>query len=536
MESLFHQGLQAANTGDFASADAIARQLLQQNPQDVHAYQIIGFSCFRSGRTRDALHAFIHANKIEPNQPEILNWIGILLKDHGDYLQAREAFSNAAALAPENGEILCNFGEILDLLGDRQAAEMQYTKAVKLETPSATALAKAAIFFEKSHDLAQARKLAEKALTLDPENESALIALSDIDSREKKPEAIVERFEHIRSSSSPHHRNRARMLHLLAQAYDMLERNDDAFSAYSEANSLQRSFYNISSTLEKSPLTPDNLVRMIDFFSSEDVSSWTTHEGLEGETPVLLLGFSRSGTTWMDQILSSHPDFSVMEEEDNFIDAWRDFLLSDSGLNRLKALSHNEVNRYRRAYWERAKGHMGKDADKARYFVDKVPLNTVQLGLIYRLFPEAKILFSVRDPRDAVMSCFQQHFAINAAMYQFTSLDSAAVFYDRVMTLGQLGREKFPMDIHNIRYEHLVENLEAELRPIFEFLGAEWNPSVLAYDKTALGRPIHTPSARQVIQKPYASSIGKWRRYRKHLEPVLPKLNKWALHFGYAVD
>jgi hypothetical protein len=325
------------------------------------------------------------------------------------------------------------------------------------------------------------------------------------------------------------------LCHQLAEAYDKTGRYDEAFAAYSVANGLQKKLYTDRVAEERSPLTPESIKRLITFFAEEDIASWTRFDCLEGPAPVFLLGFIRSGTTWLDQILSSHPDVVVLEEEDNLVDAWSEFLLEDVGLRRLCSLPKVEIEHYRQAYWRRVDAHLKENKGK-RILVDKAPLNTVQIGLIHRLFPEAKIIFAVRDPRDCVLSSFQQNFSINAAMYQFLSLESAADYYDQIMTLGQTCKNKLPLDLYEARYENLVANLEKEARTLLEFLGLDWSDAVLAYDETARKRTILTASARQVINRPYSSSVGKWRHYEKHMRPVLPTLAKWVAEFGYDVN
>ncbi|MCB9954956.1 MAG: sulfotransferase [Caulobacterales bacterium] len=531
----FHQGLAAAHAGDFERAFAIARSMIARDPNDVHAYQIVGVANFLQGRIHEALDAFIRANQLAPRQPPILHWIGVLMRERGDFAQSRTAFSRAAELAPENPEHLANLAETLVLMSARDEAQEAFEKAVRIEPPSAVVLAKAARFFEQSHDLARASALAERAFGLAPKDEIVLIAKAEIDQRRGRPEEVIALLKGEASASAQNQRNHAKLFRILADAYDKTDRYDEAFAAYSASNNLQRALYADYVSHEKSPLTAENLDRMIAYYQGVDASSWTRYENLEERAPAFIVGFTRSGTTWLDQIIASHPGAMVMEEEDNFIDVWNELHISDEGLARLAGLTRDEVNGYRRAYWRRARANM-KEPENGGLVVDKVPLNTVQLGLIYRLFPEAKVIFAQRDPRDSIFSNFQQHYAMNAAMYQFLALDTAAAFYDRVMTLGRLCREKFPLAVHDVRYESLVEDLEGEARRFIPFLGLDWTPDVLDYRETAMKRTILTPSLRQVVQKPYATSIGKWRNYEKEMRSVLPILDKWAALLGYEVN
>lgn len=532
----FQEGLEAAQTGDFARAEAIARAMLDGNPNDIGALQIIGFTAFRQGRNTAALKAFLQAVRLEPGQPRLLYWLGVLFKERGDFVQAERAFSNAVRIDPRYGEAWCHLGETFFLLDRKDRAREAIESAIRSEPQSATVLARAARLFELVHDADRARDLAARAALLDPSDEIAGIALVEMALREKRYDAVISGgTASFNSGTNVNRRNQARLRHLTATAQDRLGDYTAAFANYSEANRLQGSLDNDAASSVPSPLHTDNLDRIAAYLHNVQPADWKAPDSLEGPAPVFLLGFVRSGTTWLEQILSSHPSVTAMEEEDLFVDVWRDLLITDAGLSRLPALSLEDINRRRAQYWARADKVLAKDS-RREVIVDKLPLNTVNLLLIWRLFPEAKIIFALRDPRDAVFSAFQQHFQVNAGMAHFLDIRTGAAFYDRIMTIGALMREKAPLVVHEVRYERVVADLPAEIARLLDFLGLPWNDNVLNYQETARSRTIRTPSARQVIEKPYATSIGKWRHYRDGMAPVLPILAPWVAKFGYDPD
>ena len=149
-------------------------------------------------------------------------------------------------------------------------------------------------------------------------------------------------------------------------------------------------------------------------------------------------------------------------------------------------------------------------------------MNLAVLPVIHLLFPDARFIFALRDPRDVIVSCFRNHFAINAAMFQFLSLERAARYYDAVMTSAEVARERLPLALHVVRYEDVVADLTGQAMKLMEFLGQPWFDDVLKYTETASRREIYTPSATQVIQPIYRTSMGQWRRYEAQLSPVLP--------------
>jgi len=532
--NLFAEGLQAAERGDFARADAIARSLLARSRDDVHALQIIGYAAFLQGDNTRALDAYIRANRAAPGQPALLYWIGVLFKERGDTAQAERALRQATDIKSDYGDAWCHLGETLYLNDKKDEAAAAYEKAHAAEPQSATVLAKCARFFEINHEMDRARAFAEKAYEAAPSSDLNAIVFAEILMREKETARAIEILEPFAANDAVNRRNRSKILSLLASAYDRTARFDDAFAALEKSHALQSQISSAEAAAQQSPLQTSALDATINFLSETNFAEWTSHSALEGPAPVFLIGFVRSGTTWLDQILSSHPQIEVMEEEDNFIDIWPHYVTDAEGARRLPFLTCDEVNALRAAYWKRARLILKED--KGGPIVDKVPLNTAELGLIYRIFPDAKIIFAIRDPRDCVLSAFQQHFQINAGMAHFLDMTTAAEFYDRVMSIGEIVRNRAALDVHEIRYEGLVADLERETRALIDFLALPWDDAVLNYQETARQRAVRTPSRTQVIQKPYATSVGKWRNYRRGMAPALPILAPWVEKFGYAPD
>jgi hypothetical protein len=248
-------------------------------------------------------------------------------------------------------------------------------------------------------------------------------------------------------------------------------------------------------------------------------------------THVFLLGFPRSGTTLLEQVLAGHPDVEAMEERDAFIAAIPEFIASNAGLDRLASLPEAELEQYRRAYWDFV-AQYGHRTDR-KVFIDKMPLNTVLLPLIARLFPDAKILFALRDPRDVVLSCFRRHFGMTRQMYEMTTLASAAAYYDAVMGLAKIYRGKLALDLIETRHEDLLQDFEAETRRLCAFLGLEWREDMKNFAQRARDSVINTPSGAQIARGLTKAGMSQWQRYADAMAPVLPQLAPWVAAYGY---
>jgi hypothetical protein len=206
-------------------------------------------------------------------------------------------------------------------------------------------------------------------------------------------------------------------------------------------------------------------------------------------------------------------------------------MTSGEGLARLAALPEAEIAHWRRRYWAMV-AQCGADPC-GRLFLDKAPAGTLYLPLVAKLFPRARILFAVRDPRDVVLSCFRNNFGVNAMTYAFTDLEQAAACYDACMAMAEVYRRVLPLDILDVRHEALVDDLQGGLGAICAFLGIEPTDQMMDVAATASGRAVRTPSADQVREGLSRRGLGRWRLYAEELAPVLPKLSPWVERFGY---
>jgi hypothetical protein len=239
----------------------------------------------------------------------------------------------------------------------------------------------------------------------------------------------------------------------------------------------------------------------------------------------------RSGTTLLEQSLAAHPNVVTMEEFDAMGHSRRDLLSQTDSMLRLQELSSAEVERYRAAYWREVRQH-GLDPNRS-VFVDKQPMNALNLPLIAKLFPEAKIIFAVRDPRDVVLSCFRRRFRLDQLSYATLDLQSTAQLYAKYMELFERYSALIDFDIRFHKHEEFVAHVHNEITATCQFIGIETDSQMQNFaGRICKGETLSISSA-QIREGLNNKGVGHWRHYSKALEPALDLLRPWVGRFGY---
>ncbi len=257
-------------------------------------------------------------------------------------------------------------------------------------------------------------------------------------------------------------------------------------------------------------------------------------------SPTLLVGFPRSGTTMTERALGAHPNLLALEEVPTFEDTKSAMgrLLGPEARSRpfhesLDALTVEQIGHLRRFYWDRVRAALRLEAlPEGKVVLDKQPMRIAELAWVNRLFPDARVLVALRDPRDVCLSCLRQRFRVNMPMSFFLDLRDTARLYETVMSGWLDAREHYTLRTHEVRYEETVADFEARIREILGFLGLAWDDAVLRFHERT-DRPSMTPSVHAVRAAPHTEAVARWRRYAPQLEPILPTLRPFVEAFGY---
>ena len=330
----------------------------------------------------------------------------------------------------------------------------------------------------------------------------------------------------------------------------VLERLGDPDGAFEAASRGQRLRFEDLPPDERDPAVHETVISGALSLTRGQVASWAApaeaSAGRPGPlgaspAPVFVVGFPRSGTTLIEQMLAAHPRLVVTDELPH-LQSVRQKMYAAFQPGRpypgaLGGFTGAQVSNAKRWYLDRVSKALapspdGQDASMAgRRVVDKQPLNTVEMCMARLLFPESQVIYVQRDPRDTVLSVFMQGFA--GGMPHLFSLEGTARLYDLFARVWRHYLEILGQSALTVRYEDVVAEPEREARRIIDFIGERWDPAVLNFHAPEHRRYVTTPSYADVSQPVYKRAVGRWRRYRVQLAPVLGVLDPWVEAGGY---
>lgn len=516
-----------------ANAAKFAETALARGDVDPMILNLVAWRREESGDYAGAHRLLRQALDLAPGDPLILGAIGAVLRKEGLLDDAAAVIEQALAIAPFHAATWLERGYVFDALRSWADARASYEQALALDPMLAPALAKLADGAAKDGDAATGRRLADRALAIDPREPTALCALATIDLEARDGVSAEARMTTVLKTNVKGD-DRTRALTLLGDALDRQDRTGDAFASYSRAQKNFRSIY--AGDLSPRPDRPSHR-SFIDAIAAQVRDAGPQPRvGDVGEVPgeaarhVFLLGYPRSGTTLVENVLASAPDVVALEERDTLADTDEVLVANDGTMPSLDTLEPATIDALRAGYWRRVTTMAGDVAGKT--FVDMNPFNGIKLPIIARLFPDARILIMRRDPRDIVLSCYRINFTPSTAAWAFSDLEETARHYNALMRLTELCRDNLPLAYHEVRYDRLVTEFEATVRAFAAFIGLPWTEDFRTFDRTAQSRGVRTASATQV-RRGLFDGRGQWRRYADALAPVLPILAPWVERFGF---
>jgi tetratricopeptide (TPR) repeat protein len=526
---------EAAQARDFDRAEQLAEAAHARGLKHPMVLNLVALRLEKAERFDDALAVLREAVALAPQDFAARNALGLNLHRLERYPEALAEFDAVLAAHPDFPGALCGRGAALEAMGRLPESEQAYRRALDLQPDNLGAVAGLANLTGRRGAHAEAKALAERVLAVQPNYPDSVMVVAAAERAQGDAAAAQARLEALIADPRLTPVQRALAQGELGDVLDARGLVSEAYEAYLAGNmGLWRAY----APAFGAGLSALDFARgMLDALEFQGPETWPVSAA--GAPPqvrrhVFLLGFPRSGTTLLEQVLGSHPDIETLEERDTLADAARAFLREPGDVADLAAASDAELAELRAAYWARVRAEGARPDGKV--FVDKHPLNTFRLPLIHRLFPDAVVLLARRDPRDVVLSAWRRRFVMSGSAYQLLTLPGTAAHYDAAMRMADRFAGVLGGRLHIVRHEALIDDFDAVVGQVCEVLGVPFTAEMRGFAARARERGVATPSAAQLAGGLSAEGVGAWRRYRDQLAPVLPTLAPWVDRFGYPAE
>lgn len=507
---------QQIQRGQFQHAELLLRQVIADEPRNIHALYMLG-DLYRKSRRPDVgipvMRRVIACDgKLVPAYFALAN----MLADMGENEELSKTLEALARLAANNYDHLVNLGSLNKDLAYYAASEQALLKAIELEPKRFEAWAVLSTLQRDMGRLEDALHSNDRTLELYPDCARAYITRKFIkkfsagDPDFAAMQALYDRLNKDPRGSDP--QGKAAVAYTLGKAYEDIEDYERAFDYFTQANEIEG---------KVNPYNPGPyhsfFPTMKAQFSAEFVQS---HRGSNVPTrkPIFVLGMPRSGTTLVENILAGHHQVYAAGELEGIIPAsvFTQFMTNKPFPASVTDLTREQLGILATRYLNKLFRH----ASGFEYAVDKMPHNCLFIGFIKLLFPEARIIHCKRDAVATCMSIYKNQFGDNHPYSH--NLRDLGEYYNLYLDLMQHWHSIFPLQIHDLQYEDLVKNPEEEIRALLNYCELPFDENCIHPHTNE--RVVTTSSLAQVREPISTKAVAQWEHYRSNLQPLIEVL------------
>ncbi|HIL86459.1 MAG TPA: sulfotransferase family protein [Candidatus Marinimicrobia bacterium] len=478
-EAQYNLGVTLQELGQLDEAIEQYEKALSINPENADLILNLGFIYQGLGQIDEAIEQYHNALTIDPDNAKVLNNLGNAHNDLGQLDVAIKCYEKALAIKPDYADVYYNLGFIYQDLGQVDLAIKQYEHAVDIND-----------YAEAYHSLSYLKKYTLN----DPQ---------------------ISRMESLLSSDNLSQSERIQLCLALARVNEGLGKQDEFFKYLDKGNSLRKKELNYS--IDQSSEVHSTIKRL---FNSPPPSIIESKSFNPSELcPIFIVGMPRSGTSLVEQIISSHQEVYGAGELDTITKLAspiiKNFLAGD-----INHLTEQALLFIREEYLDM----LSQFNTSENIITDKLPLNFQYIGFIFSAFPDAKIVHLKRDARATCWSNYKYYFKNKENGYSY-NFDDLSRFYGLYIDLMDFWHELYPNQIYDMCYEDLTINQEEETRKLLEYCELDWDENCLNFHTNK--RAVKTISTLQVRQKMYQGSSKAWKKYEVHLKPLIKNLSSF---------
>ncbi len=507
----------------------------------MNPFMQLGQTAIQKKNIAEAVTCFTKALEVQPKDPQVLACLGQSLCWQGKREQGTEYLRQSGHLLVKKArksrdtQLALDMVDQLHYWSDYLGALEVCKQAVQLNPALVRGYQLLALSHSRLNQKKPALAAGRKALSLAPNRAVLVILLATLEAADGLAEEAKHRLQKALTYSLLTPEEQFRAHKELARILDKLGEHEQVFTHLHKSAEMSLRLPEVMR--QDLNLVPQLLKTNKAEFDRELLARWAgTEFPAEQPAPVFLLGFMRTGTTLTQEVLGAHPKVFVADETDLIVSVVQELNkishYQGSVPEQLRTLDLAGVLYLRDFYWNRARALFG-DKIGQRLLLDKTTMNTIDLGLINCLFPDAKLVFLVRDPRDVCLSCIMQTMIPTPSTVHLLSWQGTAKFYAQVMDWWMSIKPQLTLDFVEFRYEDAVFDFEPAFRKVFALLELEWVPEVADFHKKVAGKYIASPSFSQVAQPLYSSSVGRWRPYETEYAQIFSYLQPYIKAYGY---
>lgn len=510
---LFNRCVDLHKAGEHAVAAQGYAAILRADPTHADAWHLTGLLAHQSGRSSDAIDYIKRAIQQHSTNAEYWSNLAAIYMALDQWLPALAAADHAIEINSEMAAAYFQKGRAHAGLGQSEAALMALQAARARGFDAALVALEIGLVLQAIGNTEGSVNSFEESLQINPDQPSVWFSLSRLvtSSQYQFSTAQLQKM-HDMLAQTQTVKDCVRIAFSLAAHFDRMGKYSKAFEYWTMGNEESRQFPGI----RRPGYNPEERTRRVD-----DLIAVFTREFLgslppvsESQRPIVVVGMPRSGTSLIEQILSSHPAVAAGGE----LSFWNVAVEQQFGPPETRSKLENLTTEWRESSANRYNDVLAGISPDAERVVDKMPGNYLNLGIIASAFPNATIIHCCRDPRDVCLSCYSQLFDDVQLQLSTSNLSWVAKQYQDYARLMQHWQRVLPRRIVEVYYESLVQNPETQVRRLLEACRLSWTPDCLSFHRSK--RRVQTASVVQVRQPLYQSSRGRWRHYESQLQPL----------------
>ena len=487
----------------YSEAESFCKDLIKVNPKIAFLYNLMGIILNDQNRQDEAINFYKKGIETDPQFALIYSNLGNTYKSQNKLDDAEKCYKKAINIDSKLSEPYNNLGNLLRTLNKYKEAINTYNQAIDNNKNFFWAYYNLATTHTTLGNYKEAKVNFEKTIKINPNFGPAHRSLSRVKKYKKNDNHLKEMLK-IYKNKDIDEIHKKELSFAIGKAYEDIGDYDSSFEYYNNANNLHRKLFTFSITDEKKDF--DNIKKIYNINILKKIKK----NNIKSPNIIFIVGMPRSGTTLIEQIISSHPEVFGCDEL-NFIPN-----LYKHNKNLLKQDQKSIIdigNQYI--------NKVNEISNESKTVTDKLPLNFKWLGFIKLILPNAKIIHCKRNSKDNCFSIFKNYFP-NQVNFAF-NINETIEFYNLYLDIMNHWNNIFKDEIFNIEYENIVNNPENEIKNIIKACDLRWDDQCLKYYQNA--RPIKTASDTQARNKIYKTSLNSWKNYDKYFVKYFKNLN-----------